>query len=153
MFTGNKKESFDLAFIRKFCPWDFDSFHFLSSIGASGVIWKSASFTGNPVFSNAYALSIEFTSRHNNDYWLLTTIYAPCTQPGKREFLQWFSEIQMPDEMNWLIVGDFNLIRKPEDRNREGANINEIFLFNEAISKLDIIELPLHGRQFTWTNK
>lgn len=56
-------------------------------------------------------------------------------------------------DTDWLVVGDFNLMRKPEDRNREGADLNEIFLFNEAINKLDLIELPLHGRQYTWTNK
>ena len=48
---------------------------------------------------------------------------------------------------------DFNLFRRPEDRNRDGADVNEMFLFNEAISKLSLIELPLHGRQYTWINK
>jgi hypothetical protein len=43
-------------------------------------------------------------------------------------------------------------VRKSKDRNRDGANFNEMFLFNEAINKLDV-EIPLHGRQFTWTNK
>ena len=28
-----------------------------------------------------------------------------------------------------------------------------MFLFNEAISKLGLVEIPLLGRQFTWTNK
>lgn len=59
----------------------------------------------------------------------------------------------MSSEIEWLLVGDFNLIRRPENRNREEADATEMFLFNEAINKLDLIELPLHGRQFTWTNK
>lgn len=59
----------------------------------------------------------------------------------------------MLPEIDWLIVGDFNLIRRPLDRNREGADTIEMFLFNEAISKLGLIELSLHGRQYTWTNK
>ena len=59
----------------------------------------------------------------------------------------------MSEDVDWLVVGDFNLLRKPMDRNREGADLNNFFLFNEAINKLDLIELPLHGRQFTWTNK
>lgn len=59
----------------------------------------------------------------------------------------------MPEEIEWFIVGDFNLIRKPEDRNREGADIQEMFLFNETISSLGLLEIPLLGRQFTWTNK
>lgn len=76
----------------------------------------------------------------------------PCTTAGKREFLEWFENVSMLDNTDWIVFGDFNIMRKPEDRNREGADLNEIFLFNQAINKLDLIELPLHGRQFTWTN-
>jgi hypothetical protein len=50
-------------------------------------------------------------------------------------------------------VGDFNLLRKPENRNRAGGDINEMLLFNDAINHLGLIELPLYGRRFTWTNK
>jgi len=151
-----KREQFDNNYIKNFCPGDFDLFEFLPSVGASGgilVAWRSAAFEGQLVFSNDYALSVEFTSRLNNETWILTTVYAPCTPSGKRAFLDWFKEIQMPADSDWLIVGDFNLIRKPEDRNREGADTNEMFAFNEAINKLGVIELPLLGRQFTWTNK
>lgn len=105
------------------------------------------------MFNNIFAMSIEFTSRLNNDSWILTAIYAPCTPTAKREFLNWFRNIEMPIDVDWLIVGDFNLMRRPKDKNREGADLNEMFLFNEAINKLSLIELPLHGRQFTWTNK
>ena len=116
-------------------------------------IWKSALFSGTEIFQNEYALSVEFTSKLNNDCWVLTNIYDPCTPNVKRSFLEWFGNIQMPPHIDWLIVGDFNLIRKPEDRNREGGDINEMYLFNEAISALGIVELPLLGRYLTWTNK
>ena len=59
----------------------------------------------------------------------------------------------MPDHVDWLIVGDFNLYRSPADRNRDGADHAEIYLFNEAISALGLIELPLKGKRFTWSNK
>jgi hypothetical protein len=116
-------------------------------------VWKSSAFVGNLTFSNEYAISIQFTSKFSNDSRLLTTVYAPWTTIGKRDFLNWFREIQMPEEIDWLIVGDFNLMRRPEDKNREGDDVNEMFLFNEAINRLSLIELPLHGRHFTWTNK
>ena len=51
------------------------------------------------------------------------------------------------------MIGDCNLIRRPEDRNKEGADVQEMFLFNEAISVLDLVEIPLLGRHYTWTNK
>ena len=58
----------------------------------------------------------------------------------------------MPNDVDWIIMGDFNLIRTPEDRNRPGGDVNEMLMFNEAISELGSIELPLKGRQFSWSN-
>ena len=55
----------------------------------------------------------------------------------------------MPPEILWMIVGDFNLIRSPEDRNRPGGDVNEMLLFNEAISALGLTDLILKGRRFT----
>jgi endonuclease/exonuclease/phosphatase family metal-dependent hydrolase len=59
----------------------------------------------------------------------------------------------MPSDIDWLIIGDFNLYRNLEDRNNPGADYNEMLLFNEAISMLGLVELPLKGKCFTWTNK
>lgn len=110
-------------------------------------------FRGKLIFQNEFAVSISFTSQLKEVSRILTTIYAPCTYQGKRDFLNWFQNIQMAEEVDWLIVGDFNLIRKPEDRNKDGADVQEMFLFNEAISTLELVEIPLLGRHFTWTNK
>lgn len=59
----------------------------------------------------------------------------------------------MLDDVDWLVVGDLNLYRNPEDRNRPGADLGNMLLFNEAISDLGLVELPLKGQRFTWTNK
>jgi hypothetical protein len=59
----------------------------------------------------------------------------------------------MPDMTNWLLVGDFNLYRSSTDRNRPRGDHSEIYLFNEAISALGLVELPLKGMRFTWSNK
>jgi exonuclease III len=151
-----KHATFDLSFIRNFCPPVYDRFEFLPSNGASGgtiIIWKSSSFSGTLIFQNSFATSVELISLHNNATWILTNIYAPCTPSGKREFISWFKNIQMSDQADWLVVGDFNLYRSPEDRNREGADFTEMYMFNAAISALGLVELPLKGKRFTWTNK
>jgi hypothetical protein len=72
---------------------------------------------------------------------------------GKKDFIEWFQDIHMPDDVDWLVVGDFNLYRNPADRNRPGADISDMLMFNEAISALGWVELPLKGQRFTWTNK
>ena len=37
----------------------------------------------------------------------------------------------MPNDVDWINMGDFNLIRTPEDRNRRGGDVNEMLMFNE----------------------
>lgn len=137
-------------------PPSFDAFCFLPSIGASGgilVVWKSSVFTGFEIFQNEFAISVEFCSVHNDDPWVLTSIYGPCVAEDKATFISWLENIQMPDEVDWLLIGDFNFYRKPEDRNRPGGNVGDMLQFNSAISALGVVEIPLHGRRFTWTNK
>jgi len=107
-----KRAQFDATFIRNFCPPSFDRFDCIPFVGASGgsiVIWKSCSFKGTRVFHNEYAASIEFHSLLNGATWILTNAYAPCTPVGKRDFICWFKNIQMPPTVDWLIVADFNL--------------------------------------------
>ena len=45
-----------------------------------------------------------------------------------------------------------DIYRYSDSRNRPGANLSDIALFNEIISYLGLIELPIKGRSFTWSN-
>jgi len=51
-----------------------------------------------------------------------------------------------------MIMGDFNFYRSLSDRNKSGGNINDIMIFNEIISNLGLLEIPLKGRKYTWSN-
>nr|ABA92847.2 retrotransposon protein, putative, unclassified [Oryza sativa Japonica Group] len=52
---------------------------------------------------------------------------------------------------NWLFLGDFNFYRSVQERNKDGADTNDIFIFNDIISSIEV-EIPLKGRNFTWSN-
>jgi exonuclease III len=150
-----KRESFDLAYIKKFCPKKFTKFEFVPSVGASGgliIIWNGTLFKGELAFHNEFSLSVNFKCNLSNDSWILTNIYGPCQTERKALFIDWFANIDMPQDTDWIIMGDFNFIRSPSDRNKPGGDLNDMLLFNEAISNLGIVELPLKGRKFTWSN-
>jgi exonuclease III len=139
-----KREQFDQNYIKKFCTPDFDKFEFIPSVGASGgtiVCRKSSRFIRSVAFQNSFAMSLEFCSVLSGASWYLTNLYAPCTPEGKQDFL------------DWLVVGNFNLIRRPEDRNKPCGNVQDMLNFNAAISALGLEELKLNGNKFTWTNK
>jgi exonuclease III len=151
----NKRDNFDNVYLRKFTLRSFDCFCFLPLVGNSGgspISWKGSKFQGHVVFENDFAQSVEFMSKLTSQKWILTNIYAPCLPERKLDFLRWFKNIIMPNERPWLIVGDFNLFRRPENRNKPGGDPSMMKAFNEAISKLEVIELPLAGQQYTWSN-
>ena len=39
-----------------------------------------------------------------------------------------------------------------ENRNLPRGDVNDMFIFNEIIFHLGFLELPLKGRQYTWSN-
>ena len=41
--------------------------------------------------------------------------------------------LNIGDDENWILVGDFNFYISLEDRNRPGGNIQDTFIFNDAI--------------------
>lgn len=85
-----KRDYIDIAFIRNFVPRRFDKFDYIPSIGASGgllVIWNSSCFSGAVHLKNSFAITLEFTSVHNLDRWMLTSAYGPCTEPARSDFL------------------------------------------------------------------
>jgi exonuclease III len=115
-----KRELFDLAYIKKFCPKRFNKFEYVPSVGASGgliIIWNGSLFNGELAFHNEFSLSVKFKSNLSNDSWILTNIYGPCQADRKAIFIDWFANIDMPQDTDWLIMGDFNFIRSPSDRN------------------------------------
>lgn len=53
---------------------------------------------------------------------------------------------------DWLLVGDFNLYRSVEDRNRPGGYVGEMQMFNNLISDLELLDITFSGRTCTWSN-
>jgi hypothetical protein len=86
-------------------------------------------------------MSIESVYAFSGAQWVLTNIYAPCTPEAKQEFLNWFHNIDMEEDIDWLLVVDFNLIQQPSDTNKPGENIQKMLKFNVVISNLRLEEL------------
>lgn len=150
-----KKQDYDSAFIRNFAPRRFDRFNFIPSIGASGgilLVWNSSTFNGVILDKERFGITAIFTSTHNAETWKLTAVYGPCSEPARSEFLSWFRGHSVDDDDKWLFIGDFNFYRSLENRNRPGGNFHDTILFNDAIGHLGLIELPIKGRAFTWSN-
>jgi hypothetical protein len=97
-------------------------------------------------------LTVDFISLHNGDRWTLSNVYDPCVEPDRSIFIDWFRNCDVSDSINWLFLGDFNFYHSLENRNRSGGNVANTIIFNDDIGHLGLIELPIKGRAFTWSN-
>ena len=52
-----------------------------------------------------------------------------------------------------LVGGDFNIIRREEEKNNSNFNARWPVIFNSIIESLELKELELSGRQFTWASQ
>ena len=81
-----------------------------------------------------------------------TSIYGPCHEPLRSEFVHWLRNLDLSGVEHWLFVGDFNFYHSLQDRNRPGGNLNDTLIFNDIIGHLGLVEITLKGRAFTWSN-
>ena len=79
----------------------------------------------------------------------LSLVSPRCIIVMRDEFVNWLYNLQVEPEQKWFLVGDFNFIRSMDNRNLPGGDVNDIFIFNEIIGHLGLLELPLKGRRFT----
>jgi hypothetical protein len=84
--------------------------------------------------------------------WKLTVVYGPCHGQDRQSFSSWLNNLQISTDENWMIVGYFIFYRSMENRNRGGANLQDIMTFNQIISNLGLQKIPLKGRNYTWSN-
>jgi hypothetical protein len=150
-----KKREFDARFIKGFAPHRFHNFAYIPSDGASGgqlVLWISNVFSGQVMLEESIGLAIEFISCISSEKFMLVNVYGPCEGIERENFVAWLFHLDISDDNLWLLVGDSNFYRFVESRNREGANLADIATFNEIISYHGLVELPLKGRSYTWSN-
>ena len=60
--------------------------------------------------------------------------------------------MHIPNGQDWLFLGDFNYMRAPDNRNKPGGNMQDMLTFNDIIHKQQLIELPVQGHAYTWSN-
>jgi exonuclease III len=129
----------------------------LPSLGASGGIRIAA----DPDFfdmtllpsSAAYSLSVRISSRLEDEVWDLTGVYGPQLENEKMIFLSELRYIQSIVRPEWILLGDFNMIRRAREKNKGSINRRVMRQFNNTIDDLHLLEFELTDRAFTWSNE
>jgi len=85
--------------------------------------------------------------------WWLTVVYGPQEDSDKLLFLEELSAVRDACSGPWAVIGDFNLILDEADKNNDAINRRNLRRFTQAVTELELINLHLHGRRYTWSNE
>lgn len=97
--------------------------------------------------------SINLTMKADGFQWTLLNIYGPAYDDRKLEFLEEIQAKVQSAEHPVLLGGDFNLIRRVEEKSNGNVNVHMMEAFNEMIDNTALRDLHRTGSRFTWTNK
>jgi hypothetical protein len=84
---------------------------------------------------------------------MLFNIYGPAHDERKRDFLEEIQQKILESDFPVCLGGDFNLIRRVEEKSSGNANVGLMEAFNEMISNSALRELYRIESRFTWSNK
>jgi len=132
------------------------SFSFYPSVGASGgllTMWDSNEVeVWDSAGGNNY-LMIHGNFVKSNEEFYLFNVYAPCDMLAKQALWDCLSNrlAQLVDK-KVCICGDFNVVRNGEERRSIRNSVIEVdyVSFNGFIDDNLLVDLPLHGRKYTW---
>jgi hypothetical protein len=82
------------------------------------------------------------------DYWNLW----PTGRLREKMFIRELKSLRQSAGTQWLLIRDFNLICKAQDKNNGRLNRSLMLRFRKALDHLGVKEINLVGKKFTWSN-
>jgi exonuclease III len=154
-----KMEDISASFCHKLwggvdCDWAF-----LPSEGNSGgilSIWSNNLNTTNSIFVGEGYVGVCLDWAVLKHRCFVVNVYSKCDLSAKRRLWDRLVELRRSmGEGAWCILGDFNSVCRSGERRGANEEVNpsqreEIILFNTFLREVDLEDLNLLGRRFTW---
>ncbi|GMI83371.1 hypothetical protein HRI_002006400 [Hibiscus trionum] len=128
---------------------------FSSSIGSAGGIitsWDPDFFEiENRLIDRNYIILIGKLVKENIRCCLVN-VYASNDDSHRLQMFHALKNNLFDFNLPVILGGDFNVVSSTEERSEGSVNKVAIRNFNSFIEELAVIDLPLHGSRFTWSN-
>jgi endonuclease/exonuclease/phosphatase family metal-dependent hydrolase len=115
--------------------------------------WDASIYSLGAVSTRPFSLTASFTMSVDAVCFFLTNVYAPSVREDMPAFFSEITSVASTVQGPWMLLGDFNLTRCPDDKNNDCFNASEANRFNDLINSLGLIEIPLVDRAYTWSNR
>jgi hypothetical protein len=101
----------------------------------------------------AFFHSVNLSMIEDDFTWMLVNVYIPAHDDRKLDFLEEIQNKIMATEIPIMLGGDFNLVRRIEEKSSRNINVPLMDAFNEMIDNTALREVQRSGSRYTWTNK
>lgn len=118
-------------------------------LGGMMMIWDSNSFECKDAMGDNRVLAVKGCWKGVRGSIVLACIYGPQVSSHKVSLWNKLEGLMENGDDEWCIFGDFNVIRRHDDRLNSQVNIKEMEDFNTFINTSQLVEIPMGGRKFT----
>ncbi|XP_026437189.1 uncharacterized protein LOC113335304 [Papaver somniferum] len=128
---------------------------YVPSNGYSGgilTIWDSSRLEKLDEIFGMNNITSLFSTRANNFQWDIYNVYSPCDYEPRRDFWQNMAEVREWWTSPICIAGDMNAIHSNEQRNHGDGDSRNTATLNSYILDNELIDQPLIGGAYTWSN-
>jgi hypothetical protein len=127
----------------------------VDAVGASGGLltaWDGSCFSLASQRVGRFSLTVELVSSVDDLRVFVTNVYAPCVAAVRDAFFEEMLQLVPHCSGAWLLAGDFNIARRPDERNNDLFDASLASAFNVVLDHLLLQELPLLDRKYTWSS-
>ena len=149
-----KRRIMEDHFLKSIWPYEEMEYMVVDSVGSAGgllSIWRPQIFELKCCCSGKNFIILSGTSSPSFQCSLVN-IYAPNDILGRRQFWKALVGIHHHFPNPWCVGGEFNEIRFMGERKGCLSRDRGMKDFNELVEKLELTDMPLLGRQYTWCN-
>jgi exonuclease III len=143
------RSNFSIPFLNQMAAGHSFSWFCLPPQGRSGGILvgiNSDTLQVLKVNTGDFCVKVHLKCKKDGFEWILVPVYGAAQDIHKATFLAELVRTCESETLPILVGGDFNILRKREDKNNDNFNARWPFVFNAIIEHLNLREIALSGR-------
>jgi len=150
-----KLELFSNCIVKILWGCQFVDWFYLPSSGASSgilLMWDRRIVEKFEAHVGEFVVACSFRNCVDNFTWAFAGVYGPNLDPLRRSSWDELAGLLSFRDLPWCIGGDFNVIRFPCERSGVARISSAMTEFLDFILEHGLMDLPLAGGSFTWSN-
>ena len=130
--------------------WGFEQVFTTGRSGGLVLIWDKGAFTLIDTFKSRYFILTLGNLVGINGLTGIINIYGPQSSHEKSKLWNELLSLKSSILATWILMGDFNVVRRPEERINSVCCPISASVFNQFIYRGEFIDLKMGGQRFTF---